>query len=142
MNDLHPPLTQWKVYLVAAVVFVFFLPTAQATSVIIVRIDSTGAEPTCIMNNLPMSLLQLAQFCTKSVEDFGDVDPLILDPDDKTTMATLSAVLHIMHVSGVKKVYRRTAPDDSLAVFDLKASQPTPGSYTLRKVREADYPRT
>ena len=90
MNDLHPPLTHLKVYLVAAFAFLFCLPAAQATSLIIVTIDSTGSEPKYALNHQPMSGPQLAKFLTEAIEAFGNADPLILDPDENTTMATLS----------------------------------------------------
>ena len=139
MSDLHSPLTQLKVCLVAAFTFLFCIPAAQATSPIIVSIDSKGTDPKYALNHQPMSGPQLAKFLTEAIEAFGDADPLILDPDVHTTMETLSGVLHILHSSGVKVVYRRTALDDPLGVIDLKASQPAQDRYKLRRGREADY---
>ncbi|MGV3532016.1 MAG: hypothetical protein ACO1QR_06570 [Chthoniobacteraceae bacterium] len=128
-----------KRLLAAILALLVCLAAARATSPIILAVDSNGGEPKYAVNNQSMTEAQLAGFLVGVIEDFGDADPLILDPDGATTMATLEKVLHLLHSSGVKTVYRRAALDDPLAMIDLTASLPAQGSYLLRKAREADF---
>jgi hypothetical protein len=76
--------------------------SAHANAVIIVDITTTPTSVTYSINNQPMTAAKLAEWMKNAIEQFGDKEPILIQPDARTTFATVFALLDSLKASGVK----------------------------------------
>lgn len=124
---------------VIAAFVILFGHHASASNPIFIGIDSSGVAPRYDVNRVSKTLPELRTWLESVIETFGSVDPLILDPDDATTAATLATVLDTVRAAGGRQVTLRSTPDFDFGLlrywlFALPEPPKAPLTYDVRRV--------
>jgi hypothetical protein len=130
---------------VFAAFLVFLAHHASASSVIFVGIDSSGPMPRYDVNRVSKTLPELRAWLAAVIETFGSADPVVIDPDDATSGATLVTVFDTVQAAGVRSVTLRSTADFDFGFrywrFELPECLKAPRKYDARITTDADITR-
>jgi biopolymer transport protein ExbD len=90
-----------------------------------IDIKTTPAAVAYSINNQPMTPVQLAGWMKNAIEQFGDKEPVLIQPDSQTTFATVFTLLESLKASGVKHfeiITERSDSPSSITIRSLAAS--------------------
>lgn len=79
------------------------LSSARANSVILIDIKTNSSIVSYTLNKQPMSPVQLADGVKNAIKQFGDREPILIQPDPQTTFETVFKLLESLKTVGVKR---------------------------------------
>ena len=90
--------------LISAFTICACLFTAEANSIIVIGIATTDDTPKYSVNGKQMTLSEIGPWMKRCIEVFGDKDPVFVQPDARTTFASVYTLLELLKDSGLKDV--------------------------------------
>ena len=85
-----------------AILCLYLIADSAANSIVLIDVTTNDKGVTYSINREQMTIAELSSWMKDGIAQFGDEDPILIQPDSQTTFSTVFALLTRLTECGVK----------------------------------------